>query len=108
MHIAGLGVEEIQNVTTSDPLPPTGAPCPGSPGCPGYVDPAVNAAIQAAILAQNQQAAEALALAQQQAAQAQQQQGATPAKTWFPGVSNSAVLVAGGLLVGAILLGRRH
>ncbi len=85
----------------ADQLPLTGGPCPGSPGCPGYVDPNVNAAIQAAIAQQQQQAA-ALAAAQ----------ALTPAVVvpgqWFPWVSNNTVLIGGAVVAGAIFLGRRR
>jgi hypothetical protein len=54
--LAGLGCGCSQTDDTGTcldpdpcPPPPSSAGCPGSPGCPGYIDPNVNAAIQAAI-----------------------------------------------------------
>ena len=57
--LAGLGCgcsETDDTGTCLDPdpceAPPLSAGCPGSPGCPGYIDPNLNAAIQAAIPSQ--------------------------------------------------------
>lgn len=70
--------------------------CPGDPACPGYVDPGTNAAIQAAISA-------AIAPVPSPAAVA-----TPPAGQWFSGVSNSTILIAGGILAVALFFGGKR
>ena len=63
-------------------LPASGGTCPGSPGCPGYIDPSVNAAINASATAANNTAA------------IQQTLAANPGSYAAPSQSNSAAWAA--------------